>query len=153
MNDPFENVQIDVKEKIEELIKDLEHVNYHIAQLAIDKSALEKKLLEYTKRVTYGESGDITDISHEGQKSHVYGKYRVTIKTDYIYTLNKDEYSIYKQYVPKGLNPVQETTKYEVNKRIFRDAHKYASNDELNAMYKFIVLKPSKPNVKIEANV
>ena len=151
--DEFEVTPETIELQTEGLVRDLDHINYLIAELNADKLKLEKRLLERFNRVTYCESGNIAEIAHEGQKPHVCGKYKVTIKTDYIYSLNKEEYSIYKHTLPHAFNPVNETIKYEVNKRAFREAQKYASLSEQQMLARFIELKPAKPSIKIEAHL
>lgn len=129
----------------EHILKDnitgLNRVNYQLAKLLEFKQKLEEEIIK--------------GLEHDQEGSHTYsvGKYKVTIKTDWIYSLDKKEYPIYQKKIPTEFNPVKEFISYTVDKRIAREAEEYASSDVLLLIGKIITKKPAKPNVKILANV
>lgn len=129
------------EELINEKVKALDFVNYQMSELVEIKQKLELEIIEDLKHV------------HEGQKSYDIGKYKVTIKTDYIYSLDKEEYGVMKSHIPQEFNPVKESVSYTIDKRIIKKAEEYASNDDLMLLGKLISKKPGKPNVKVLPNV
>lgn len=133
----YDNTQ----ELINEKVKALDFVNYQISELAEIKQKLELEIIESLEHV------------HEGQKSYEVGKYKVTVKTDYIYSLDKEEYAVLKSHLPQEFNPVKESISYTIDKRIIKKAEDYASSDDLMLLGKLISKKPGKPNVKVLANV
>ena len=126
---------------LEDNVKALDFVNYQLAELVKIKQKLELKIIEGLRH------------EHEGTRTYEVGTHKVTIKTDLIYTLDKEEYEIYKQKIPLEFNPVKESIKYEVDKRLMRKAEEYASKDDMMLMSNFITSKPAKANVKIGANI
>lgn len=136
MNEQQTN-KIVLEEQIKDYARTLELVNYQIAELARIKEELEQKLYE--------------KLNHpdEGQKSYVYGKYNITVKSGWIYSLNKDEYEVISDHIPAIFNPVEIKESYHINKSIIRNAEKYASKEELDLLSQIIEKKPSKINVKI----
>lgn len=122
-------------------ISALDFVNFQIAELIDIKQKLELKVIEGLQH------------NHEGSKTYDVGKYKVTVKTDFIYSLDKDEYHIYKSKIPPAFNPIKEDISYRIDKRIIKHAEEYASSEEMLLLGQLIVKKPSKPNVKVSANV
>ena len=151
MKDGFE-VPVDPRAHLHSMLVHLSHVNFQLAELKNIKEVVEEKLLEEFDRIRRDEEGNAV-LTHEGTKQHYYGSHKITIKTDYIYTLDKDEYSIFRDSLPERLNPVEEKVKFEINKRLLRDFMKYASDDEKEILDKVLSKRPGKPNVKVEANV
>jgi hypothetical protein len=133
--------QEDKEDYINDKVKALDFVNYQISELVDIKQKLEEEIIEGLSH------------AHEGSKSYVVGKYKVTIKTDFIYSLDKEEYSVLKGHVPAEFNPVKESVSYTIDKRIIKKAEDYASKDELMLLSKLISKKPAKPNVKVLPNV
>lgn len=122
-------------------IKSLDFVNFQIAELLTIKQKIEDSIIEGLEH------------THEGAKTYAVDKYKVTIKTDFIYSLDKEEYQVIKSKIPTEFNPVKESTSYLIDKRIIKNAEQYASTDELMLLSQIITKKPSKPNVKVSANV
>ncbi len=122
-------------------IKALDFVNFQIAELIDIKQKLEVTVIEGLNH------------THDGSKTYEVGTYKVVVKTDYIYSLDKEEYQIYKSKIPPAFNPVREDISYRIDKRIVKQAEEYGSSADLMLLGKLIVKKPSKPNVKVSANV
>lgn len=126
---------------LEDNVKALDFVNFQIAELIEIKSKLELKIIE-------GSGHD-----REGSRTYEIGKHKVTIKTDFIYSLDKDEYQIYKSQIPSEFNPVRESMKYDIDKRVIKKCDDYASREDMILLSKFITKKPAKANIKIGANI
>lgn len=124
-----------------ETIETLEVVNFQLAQLKEIKERLEVQIVEKV------------DHNMEGQKKYNCGKYAVTVKSGFIYSLDKDEYQIYKSHLQDTLNPVREKISYEIDKKHIKEVEKYASAKDLEIMSHFINKKPAKVAVSIKANV
>lgn len=137
---------------IEQHIQDLDTVNYQIAELKLIKEKIESIVLELAGRATFNEAGEIIKISREGERSEIQGKWKLTIKTDYTYNINKEEYEIIKNIIPSQYNPIRITPSYSIDKRLMREAEKYASNEELAILSGVITKKISKPVVKFSLN-
>ena len=128
------------RQLLEDNVKALDFVNYQIAELLSIKKKLEEKIKEGIGHC------------HKGSKTYEVGNHKVTIKTGSIYTINKEEYKIYKSHVSTEFNPVRESMKYEIDSKIMSKAEEYASKEEMLLLSKFITEKPAKLNVKIGAN-
>jgi hypothetical protein len=137
----FESYECEVDPLLDDNVKALDFVNFQIAELLDIKQKLELKIIEDLRH------------NHEGSRTYEVGKHKVTIKTDYIYSLDKEEYQIYKSQIPAEFNPVRESIKYDIDKRIIKKCDDYASNKDMLTLSKFITKKPAKPNVKIGANI
>ncbi len=126
---------------IQDNITTLNLVNYQIAELLRIKEELEKKICEL--------------IQHpdDGTKSYIYDKYKVTITTGYIYSLDKDEWAANSNNLPKCFNPVRERLSYDLDKNIIRDCEKYGSQQEIALMSKIISKKPKKLHLKLTAAI
>jgi hypothetical protein len=127
--------------QIEDLAKTLNTINFEIAELARIKEELEARLCALL------EHGD------EGSKSYTVEKFKVTVKTGYNYTLNKEEYMTIGSRLPECFNPVKQVMKFELDKTIIRDAEKYGSKEDLNLLAQIISKKPSKLHIAIKAAV
>lgn len=124
-----------------EVVETLEIVNYQLAQLKEIKERLENQVVEKVNHTI------------EGQKKYDCGKYAVTVKSGVIYSLDKNEYQIYKNHLQESLNPVREKISYEIDKKHMKEVEKYASQKDLEVMAHFITKKPAKVSVSIKANV
>ena len=122
-------------------IKALDFVNFQLAELTTIKQKLEAEIIE------------LLDHHKEGSKTYEINKYKIIVKTDVIYSLDKSEYAVYKDKLSKEFNPVRESTKYTIDAKTMHLVDEYASAQELDILSKFITKKPAKPNVKITANV
>ena len=126
---------------IKDAITTLNLINFQMAELARIKEELESRL------------NTLFEHAEEGQKTYTYDKWKITIKSGYNYSLNKEEYESVGSRLPKQFNPVTERIAYDINKNIVRDAEKYAGKDDLELLCQFISKKPSKLNIKITAGV
>jgi hypothetical protein len=129
------------QDEIQDLISTLNNVNHQVAELLRIKEALEPRLAALLQ---HGE---------DGSKTYICGKHKVTVKTAWIYTLNKDEYVVMGSHLPACFNPVTMRTSYDLNKSVIRDAEKYASPSELELMATMISKKPAKLSIKITAGI
>lgn len=118
-------------------IKTLENVNYQIAELQRVKEKLIGKIV------------DRTGHDREGASSYILDTYKITVTTNFIYSLDKSLYEKNRDLLLKA-NVVRESTKYDVVKEAVR---KPMNKEAENAIAEVITIKPSKPAVKIEAAV
>lgn len=132
---------MEAQEQMIEYTKTLNMINFEIAELARIKEELEARLCALLQH------GD------DGSKSYIINKFKVTLKTGYNYTLNKEEYMIMGSRLPQCFNPVKQVMKYELDKSVIRDAEKYASPEELNLLAQVISKKPAKLHIAIKAAV
>lgn len=134
----FEEVfKNDIPKFLDDNVKALDFVNYQIAELIEIKQKLEAEIKE--------------SLNHniKGSKTYEVGKHKVTITTGSIYTLNKEEYEVYKNRIPTEFNPIKESKKYEVINSIMKKAEEYASKEDMLLISNFITEKPSKLNIKV----
>ena len=142
MNDfPEVNLEIQRETRIEETALTLHTISLQVAELMRIKEELEKRLNALL------EHGD------DCQKTYTYGRWKVTIKSGYNYTLDIDEYETLGHFLPKGFDPVQKKIKYELNKNIIKACEKHGSSDENELLRKFVSTKPSKLHVKVNPGV
>ena len=133
--------KINEMERIVDFIKTLEQVNYQIAELKRMKEEIESIIIK------------TLDHNLEGSKTYEVEKYAVTVKTEMIYTLDKENYLLLRDTLNPKFDPVVERVRYDVNKKVMRDAQEYASQDDLLLLAECISKKPAKPNVKIGAAI
>ena len=138
---------------IEQHIQDLETVKYQIAELKIIQEKIEARVIQLADRGEFNESGELIAITHEGEKTTIQGKFKLTIRTDYLYAIDKGEYEVYMNTLPDQYNPVRTKVSYDIDKRLLREAEKYASHDEMIVLGKIITKKLAKPAVKFTLNV
>ncbi len=129
------------QDELKDLISTLNNVNYQLAELQRIKESLEPRVAELLQ---HGE---------DGSKTYICGKHKVTVKTSWIYALNKDEYITMGSHLPACFNPVTIRTSYDLNKSIIRDAEKYGSAEELQLLATMISKKPAKLSIRISAGV
>jgi len=120
-------------------VKTLNTVNFEIAELVRIKEELEMKL------------ADLLDHQHDGSKSYICDKYKVTLTTGWNYSLNKDEFLVIGSRLPRCFNPVRQKIAYEIDKEVIREAERYASSEELQLLSQIITKKPKKLHLKISA--
>jgi hypothetical protein len=138
MNDfPEPDYQLQREERIKETALTLHTISLQVAELLRIKEELEARLNALL------EHGD------DCQKTYTYGKWKVTIKSGFNYTLNIEEYETLGHFLPKGFDPVQKKVKYEVNKNIIKACESYGSAEEKELLSKFVGKKPTKLHVKI----
>jgi hypothetical protein len=129
------------EDDVNDNVNALNIVNYQIAELARIKEELEARICALL------EHGD--DYS----KTYLCNKFKVTIKTSYIYTLDKDEFETMGSLIPSRFNPVTKKTSYHLDKQIIRDAESYCSEKELSLFNSMISKKPAKLSVSIKAGI
>lgn len=132
---------MDKHAEIQDLVSTLNNINYQIAELSRIKETIEPRVAELLQ---HGE---------DGSKTYTEGKFKITCKTAWIYSLNKEEYEVLGARLPACFNPVRTRLAYDLDKSIIRDAEKYASTEELALMSKMITKKQAKLNVKITAGI
>ncbi len=152
------DIPVDLTHNIEDLLITLNAVNYRLADLKNIKENLEQRIIELSGRATFTkneENGkvEVTDLVHEGQRTHTFGKYKVRIKTDYLRKIKIEEYLAKKNHLRKEFNPIVEETSYKVNSKVLKDIEKYGSAEDNLLVSEFIYKVPAKPSVIIEANV
>lgn len=125
-------------ERIEETALTLHTISLQVAELMRIKEELERRLNALL------EHGD------DCQKTYTYGRWKVTVKSGYNYSLDIDEFETLGHFLPAGFNPVQKKIKYELNKNIIKACVQYGSEDEKLLMRKFVSVKPSKLNVTVK---
>ena len=129
------------QERLQEDIQTLSLVNFQIAELVQIKEKLEARI---ANGLQHGE-----DYS----KTYYFDKYKVVVTTGYTYSLDKDEYEVMESRIPAAFNPVKKRTAYDLDKKILREAEKYASADDLLLLASFIEKKPKKLAIRITAGV
>ncbi len=141
MNDFPEADMVTRSERIEETALTLHTISLQIAELLRIKEELEARLNALL------EHGD------DCQKTYTYGRWKVTVKSGYNYSLNIDEYETIGHLLPKGFDPVQKKIKYDLNKNIIKACENYGSEAEKVLMRQFVTNKPTKLHVKVNPGV
>ncbi len=126
---------------ITDTVSTLNMINYQVAELLRIKEELDTKL------------NTLLQHPEEGQKTYTHEKYKIIVKTGFNYSLNKEEYESVGNRLPAQFNPVKERIAYDLDKKIIRDAEKYASLQDLEILSSVISKKPSKLSVRIIAGV
>ncbi len=126
---------------IRDCVITLEQISYQVAELSRIKEELEARLAA------------LLEHHDDGAKTYTFQKWKVTCKSGYIYSLDKDEYECIGARLPKRFNPVTVKQTYHLDKQIIRDAERYCSEEELAMLNSMIKKKPSKLHVKITAGV
>lgn len=129
------------EEAIVETAKTLERISYEMAELARVKEELEKRMAA------------LLEHSDEGQMTYIQDKWKITLKTGYNYTLDKEKYELLSRHLNSSIDPVNRVTKYEINKKILRESYIHASKKELEILDEIITKKPAKLNVVISAGI
>lgn len=122
---------------IKDTAKTLNQINYQIAELTRMKEELEQRLAATLEH------------SDEGQKTYVEGRYKITVRTGFNYTLDKEKYEMLGRHLNSSIDPITRVTKYEINKKTLREAYVHASQKELEILNEIISKKPAKLNVTI----
>lgn len=143
---------VDTTHIINEHVNNLNMVNHQLAELKRIKESLERKIIEMTGRAEFNEDGSIKTITREGSHQHIIDKYKVTIKTELLWKIDKEEYEVVASRLTNGLDPIRKSLKYEVNKATLRNLEKYGSNDDKNLVAQFMEMSFSKPNITLVVN-
>lgn len=128
-------------DKITGEIKNLDWINYQIAELIARKQQSENRLQALLNH----------NPEHEGQIQYTHDRYAVTIRTGYNWSFDKKEYAIMESHIPKCFNPVTQKISYQLDRTVLDDIEKYASGDERNMLMKIFSKEPKKLNVSIKA--
>lgn len=128
-------------DELKDLISTLENINYQIAELARIKEELEPRVAE------------LLGHGSDGSKTYTEGRYKVTCKSGWIYTLNKEEYEINSARLPACFKIVKQRIAYDVDKNAIKDIEKYGNADDLNLLASFVSKKPAKLHIKIGAGI
>ena len=141
MNEYQYNTEEAKNNELEDLVNTLNNIHFQIAELKRIQEALEPRVAELLQH------GD------DGSKTYTTGKFKVTCKSGYIYSLNKEEYMTMGSRIPACFKFVKERISYDIDKATLRDAEKYASAEELELIATMVSKKSSKLNVKITAGI
>lgn len=141
MFDEFPEVVNAKQREIVETAKTLERISFEMAELARIKEELDKRLAA------------MLEHSDEGQKSYIEGPYKITVRSGFNYTLDKEKYEMLSRHLNSSIDPVTRVTKYEINKKILRESYAMASEKELQILDEIITKKPAKLGVTISAGI
>lgn len=129
------------EDAIKDTVSTLELIAYEMADLARVREELEKRLAALL------EHGD------EGQRTYIEGRYKIVLKTGYNWTLNKEKYEMIGRQLDSKLDPVTKQVKYELNKKVIRDAYASGSERDIQILDEILVKKPAKLSVTISAGI
>jgi len=130
---------------LEDYMQSLQTVNLQIAELRTLKEEIERKIIEGTGQALF-DGHQIVAIDKDGSTTHRDGKYKVTIKTEYLYSINKKSYESIKDGL--SIDPVYTGVTYKINKKKLLQAQGNKADNELISA--FLNIGFSKPNVKVE---
>jgi hypothetical protein len=153
IDNEYEGFEVDMNVKINEHLANLDRINYQVAELLRIKAEIEKLVIAETGRGEFDDAGNLIRISREGRHQHLIGKYKVKIKTDLLYKVNKSEYEIVKSSLRDEFNPVKTSVSYRVDRKTLASIDLYGSAEDKKAIDKFISFDFAKPNVTLEVNV
>ena len=152
----WEGIEVDPMQELKEHANNLNEINLQIAELVQYKEQLERHLIENLGRARFHNIDgkiEMTDVTHEGSRSHVIGKFKLEIKTDINISVKASEYEAYRMQIRKEFDPITIKETYHVNKRILSDIDTYGSDSDKVMIGKFIQRKYAKPHIKVVANV
>lgn len=128
------------QDSIVDKVQALELIGFQAAELLRIKEALEEQVRE------------LIGHDEEGQRTYLFGRYKVTVKTGVNYSLDKSEYESIGKRLPACFNPVTVVEKYELNKKVIREAYEYGSAQDIEILNSIIKSKPAKLNIVIGAS-
>lgn len=126
---------------IKDTAKTLNQINYQIAELTTMKAELEARLAATLEHI------------EEGQRTYIEGRWKITCRTGWNYVLDKEKYEMLSRHLNSSIDPIQKVVKYEINKKVLREAYVHASDKELDILNEIIAKKPAKLHISIEAAV
>ena len=129
------------EEAIIETAQVLERISYEVAELLRVKEELEKHMAA------------LLEHSDEGQKTYVEGRYKITCKTGWNWTLNKEKYEMIGRQLSSANDPVNKIVKFELNKKVIRDVYQSGNEHDINILNEIITKKPAKLSVTITAGI
>ena len=115
MHDEFPAVDKKHQE-IVETAKTLDRIAYELAELSRIKEELDKRM---NALLNHGE---------EGQRTYVEGPFKITLRSGYNYTLDKEKYEMLSRHLNSSIDPVEKKVKYEINKKKGGTAIVYSSS-------------------------
>lgn len=129
------------EEAIIETAQVLERLAYEIADLLRVKEELEKHMAA------------LLEHPSEGQRTYVEGRYKITCKTGANYSLNKEKYDLIGRQLTSQNDPVNKVVKFELNKKVIRDAYASGNERDIQILDEILTCKPSKLSVVIGAGI
>ncbi len=133
-------VLVDPENRILDLIDFIEYLNKAIEELKHSKEMSEKYLSSYF------------ETRNDGSITHKFKNKKITFKNDYSYSVDMNKYDIYLNGIDKIDNKFQvikEVYAFKVDKKELKNLEHYGSDMDRYLSSSFIVIKPSKMNVKI----
>ncbi len=135
------NFEVERHNTLFDAIIELRSVNEKLADLVAKKEELTDLII--------GALGH----EHEGQKSYEFETWKVEVKTPCIYSLDKKAFAELPHSLPPEFYPIEVSTSYTVNRKIFDHAMNKADDDIKNILVGLITKKPGKPSVNIKDRV
>lgn len=122
---------------LEDGLERIREVNEEIANLTVEKEKLTSEI--------------IAALGHDkaGQQSYTHDKYKITVKTPNIYSLDKAAYANGDVYLEDNFNPIRETKAYAVDKALFEHYYATAPESVRDSLVQLITVKPGKPSVVV----
>jgi len=134
-----------MQNSFEDYLSSLQTVNLQIAELRVLKEQLERKIIEGTGQAVF-DGNNLLIIEKDGSSTHRCGKYKATIKTEYLYSIDKKQYESIRDKLK--IDPVDIGKTYKINKKKLKEAQGTGADKEL--LSAFLSIGFSKPNVKVE---
>ena len=152
------DVPVDRMSQVEEMVRDLNDINMQISEAVNFKEKLERSIIAALGRAEFvqdDETGKVilANIKKEGTETHPVGRFKVTVKTDFNYRINKSEYEALRKHIRPEFDPIKVKTEYSIDKDKFRLVNEYGSLSDVQLRDKIVTLVPSKPSITIKANV
>ena len=132
---------------LEDYMVSLQTVNLQIAELRVLKEEIERKIIEGTGQAVF-DGNNLLIIEKDGSSTHKEGKYKATIKTEYLYSIDKKKYESIKDKLT--LDPVEVGKTYKINKSKLKTAQAHGTKADQKLISAFLNIGFSKPNVKVE---
>lgn len=137
--------------RLSEHIANLEMINYQLGDLKRIKEALEKKILTNIGLVKY-EGSKITSVAHDGAQTLIIDRYKLVIKTNKLYKIDKKDYESLVSNIPNSLNPVRKSFKYVIDRGKMEEIEQSGSKEEKELVASFVGFDYSKPSIIITSN-
>lgn len=127
------------EDRLEDEVKNLDWINYQIADLLKLKSESEQKIIKLLRHKI------------DGQRTYTVGVHSVVITTGLNYSLDKKKYLELGQQLPEEFNPVHEKIAYYLDKKVIELGQKSGDKTVKSILKKIITTSDKKVNVKISA--
>lgn len=119
----------------------LDRISFELAELLRIKEELDKRLAA------------LLEQKEEGQCTYTEGRFKITVRSGYNYTLDKEKYEMLSRHLNSSIDPIEKRVKYEINKKTLRESYAMASEKELEILNEIISKKPAKLSVVISAGI